>query len=194
MHSNIRLELIKLLRSMKILVAGMTRFMAQQGIEAAMINWHTKSEDRCNGLKEMFGREYWSRIWILQEKILAKQLYCLVGQHVFPFDDIRTAQRAIRDSSQSFYHRPVAQAKQAMLSIHLGRRKIRSEMSMWRSDLHMFIRKGGCRDPRDHAFALHGVFNHEEALKPDYSKSTIEVWWQASSQLFARNFFDSLKL
>jgi hypothetical protein len=169
-------------------------YHGQQYIEAGIIDWHTREESWCKGFRELFMRTYWSRVWILQETIVATRLWLLAGRIIFTFDEIRIVQRAIRNSSQSAFHRPIAQAKQAILSIYLGRRGFVSEHGLSTKDFFMYIRQGGCRDPRDLVFALYGVFPNEPALKADYKKTTVEVWWQACVEIFTNSFFDSLKL
>jgi len=127
-------------------------------------------------LEELSARDYWTRLWVLQEYVLAAQVDIWCGKQVFSDEVLR---RLLNDDA--IHYSPHIQDSPAMKIIQCrhARRFSSSRMSM-KELLDEFGRSMECADIRDRVYALLSLLDENErrALKiePDYSKSPIELF------------------
>jgi len=132
--------------------------------------------DALPALQEISARSYWTRLWVLQEYVLAAEVDIWCGKQVFRDEILR---RLLNDAAtRNIQHIQDSPAMKVLQCRH-ARRFSSSRMSI--DDLlHGFGRRMECADVRDRVYALLSLLDENErrALKiePDYSKSPIELF------------------
>jgi hypothetical protein len=124
----------------------------------------------------IFVRPYWRRLWIVQELILAKEIFLVYGTDILDLDCFIKAARfwdiyinwdldnhLMTDGTRTF-------------------EKIfrdRTQPSSFKSDLiqclHTYV-KSECTNPRDKTYALRSLVPRLQELKVDYSKDILDVF------------------
>ena len=139
---------------------------------------------------DLRSRAYWTRTWIVQEVILAKDLHLYCGnQHVswdlFDDFDLRLAMDLnFRQGRESPY---LAEAPPGLngLKMYLdktqqGRHDLNHFYSLY--TLLVYFWETKCKDPRDRIFALLSLAPRHEgkaALVVDYTKDIVQLYLQA---------------
>lgn len=142
---------------------------------------------------DVFARSYWSRLWIVQELILAPQIQVFCGSSTVDGDLLL----AMRKLGPRQYHCPYPLSlQQPMENLHaklalsylksLGwfrqRRQLNGLKSFSIKELFTNFQKRHCSDPRDMVFGLLGLTDTDEGIiKPDYRKSVSEVYTDFAS-------------
>jgi Heterokaryon incompatibility protein (HET) len=137
-----------------------------------------------NAVQSLLNREYWWRLWIVQEFLLANRRLFLCGDKTFYLEDIRNIfsppfapmNHGIGQLEESLHKRAhgwtiVLHAKFQGSSPHLF-------------ELPRLLEQYGeqhCQDKQDKIYALYGLVEPRsptnlEALKPDYSKSVKQLF------------------
>jgi hypothetical protein len=132
-------------------------------------------------------KTYWTRLWIIQEVVLATDILVQYGNYSFEWDILA----GILDQLDIFLDHPtflqekglydVGQRIHASIPGRLNRQRIdrQSPESKQKSllDLLWMYKEAGCVDPRDKVFALHGLAADccRRAICIDYAKSTYEI-------------------
>lgn len=110
--------------------------------------------------------KYWTRTWIIQELLLAKQIHIYWGECHIRFQDFQKVLKAI-DPGRTHLASPIFEKKEGPTRI-----------GPWPlEDLLISYSQSECRDPRDRVFALLGLAYEKQSLHffPDYRLSTEEV-------------------
>lgn len=116
---------------------------------------------------------YFSRLWIVQEFLLAKRLRILVKdlwlleQDFFSLDNLALNRHQWPPSFFSLRHE-----RQRQTELHATRRRGMADM------LHTF-RFQSCEDPRDKIYGLMGLVDEDERVVVDYAKSVQQVFMDA---------------
>lgn len=131
------------------------------------------------GLKSLFDRPYWSRIWVIQEVLLSKQAVVVLSDKVVPLASILGGQMTDGNAKEYFpawtqLTRPSVQA--------YGDVDAMSELLLKTSLCH-------ASDARDNIFALLGLVSgaHLEGLVADYGKTVQEIYTGISAYFLVRH-------
>ena len=133
---------------------------------------------------------YWTRVWILQEMVLAQSLTVMVGKHGIDFEAVmKFVQLAEQFSPESrlgegiipFEILYLLKSNWIPIWNHLTVRKFREHSKSfkeWRDSEKLeaifSTLDHQATDPKDKVFALQGLLGN--IIPPDYSRSTIEVY------------------
>jgi hypothetical protein len=141
----------------------------------------------------VFMREYWQRIWIVQELLVAKRLvfYCghksIEGTSLRAVQDIFSQDNALKEKvfenlqRNEIYHNPIF--KGGMIAFDRMRQHLRSSNpSFYTCLLHNHGRLSS--DPRDMIYGLAALMNEKSnnRIKVDYNLSTRELFTKFTKQ------------
>ncbi|VUC31425.1 unnamed protein product [Clonostachys rosea] len=132
------------------------------------------------GLALFFGNDYWRRVWIVQELILAREVMVIYGFYVLPWKVLEDAFRLLEakerfsGSSNALLTSPAAKIIELRMRRHMGG----DLLSYWR-----MFEDSQCSDPRDKAFGFLGL-NRKlssqrdtlQELKADYTIALIDLF------------------
>jgi hypothetical protein len=127
-------------------------------------------------------REYWYRLWIVQEIYIAKVIKFWCGSYAVS-SDISTPVGILETGKFQTRRTPagqhVAKVQQMQSEYRLGstRQKPRTAMSLSRAVVIFSDQR--CRDPRDKIYGLQAMLHLEQCVKPDYGKTVDEVFEEA---------------
>ena len=137
----------------------------------------------------VFARAWFSRVWIIQEMVLASQATVLLGPHCFPFDVILAYMPAILNlglprfttSRTNEEHNVSCHATMAILNLTDMRLRRKSRRLV---ELLGRFRMSHSSDPRDKVYALIGLAQEmDQALTIDYSNSVKDVYLDCAYHL-----------
>jgi hypothetical protein len=150
-----------------------------------------RDESHITALKSLFKREYWNRLWVIQEISVAKSatLYC--GKASARYHSRAEVQdrviRALSDPPESIMHISASLEFSQLASIiltgllgtsEIGEARQSREVSLL--DLLDRHRTKACTDPRDKVFSLKGISalhsSRHNGLTIDYNRSVVEVY------------------
>ena len=132
-------------------------------------------------LHTLFSQAYWTRTWIIQEFVLAKDMRSFHGDKQFNWNDLKSTMLYLDDSSvaihcQTHVSAAVRESYQdirnsSAFSVYRTR-KLYKDLSSF--DIFKLVRtfqKQECSDPRDKIFALLGVAANTRGIRVDYTLS-----------------------
>jgi len=133
-----------------------------------------------NGLESLFGRSWFSRVWVLQEVANARAAIIVCG--------LKSVSARIFAVVPSLMRITLAPRSQAILDIMPGRSRQDSWWSQERDLRTLLIKFGESKasDPRDNIYALLGLSSDacdSDLLQADYSKPVHDVMREAASFL-----------
>lgn len=148
--------------------------------------------------ERLFFLPYWSRVWVIQECVLAKQLWLLCSSQLIIWEDVAAAFDRLLDVSKidGFPHaaprdwlfregrEPEVQEDALAISRFLRFKNARKAFPTKRSSLLELVqefRHQHCTDPRDKFYGLLGLANNSTLTKVDYDNSAPYVFFQALS-------------
>ncbi|KAK2746390.1 hypothetical protein CKAH01_18215 [Colletotrichum kahawae] len=140
------------------------------------------------GLEGILTRSYWSRIWIIQEVVLARRAVVVVGTRSAPVELV-DATLFTMDRTAIVSSLGLGGTTCLVLSLGTRRTCCREDYALPRlQDLLWERRVASCRphyaasDPRDLVFGLLGLLSEEEKrdLHVDYAQSYVDVFAQAT--------------
>ncbi|KAK1831888.1 heterokaryon incompatibility protein-domain-containing protein [Podospora conica] len=139
---------------------------------------HAALVDEAKGMVDidrLLNRRYFSRVWIIQELILPRQVAIPVGTMELYAD---------KDTGPSLRSRPGMIAAAPWLTA-VGQRQIATEQQGSIYSILLTTSKSHATDPRDKVFGAHALINNDvddrEALRPNYSLSCLHVFFGAFS-------------
>ncbi|KAL1870718.1 hypothetical protein Daus18300_005038 [Diaporthe australafricana] len=131
-------------------------------------------------VRALFDREYWSRIWVIQEVLLSKEAVVVLGDTSISLSSLLKARLVEPDGSDREFGVPSWLRLRYLLPIgdFRGLSSLLSETSRCLAS-----------DPKDTVFALLGLVqgNHLEGLVADYSKSFTEIQVGIAAYFIARH-------
>ncbi|RWA10602.1 hypothetical protein EKO27_g4502 [Xylaria grammica] len=147
---------------------------------ASDFNWHEHA-------KKLADHEYWSRYWVIQECLLARDVQVHCGENVAAWEDFRVAisveakVNLLTYPGDSRTAETLDSRKHGALALLLARPAV--EDFPWQRPLDELIihhRHSRCKDPRDRVFSLLGLLPLEERkllerFFPNYSLSEDRV-------------------
>lgn len=143
---------------------------------------------------DLFGREYWKRIWTVQEMALGGNVVVYCGQEtadwttfdeVFP-DWLARHMEQDRDTSDSFHHGIILKSSYLPASTSALRQIVLGD-SAGAVLLETLVkyRVRNASDPRDKVFGLLGVCSHE-GLEADYTKRISQVYREVARYIIEK--------
>jgi hypothetical protein len=144
--------------------------------------------------EQLFLQPYWSRIWIIQEAVLAKQFWLLCGTEMILWDDLMvTFDRLLANRTElPFPHsaprkvdfwdetEPDEETESFSRFIRFKRAKdslLNEKYSLL--ELAKLFRQHNCTDPRDKLYGLRGIASDGKYLRVDYDQSVPHVLLEA---------------
>ena len=127
------------------------------------------SEKLVDGLSQLLARPWFERLWVWQEIRAKDNPIVMCSYDRILWQDLRSATNALSRSERSGH----------LFNLFLNLSSMADGSLGLRLDTCTYISpRGKCADPRDRIFALKSLLNHNEsdAIKPDYGKSTSEVY------------------
>jgi len=147
-------------------------------------NW----SDALKAIARLFNREYWTRMWIIQEIGLANKVTLQCGGQSVDWRSIKSLQSKLYIDSSTVKEAVRIDHSYAMQHFRQwSNQKPYKNARLWQSNdghsssLHGLLetfRDYKCSDPRDKVFALLGLAHdcQNGELLPDYSKSILNVY------------------
>ncbi|CAG9984116.1 unnamed protein product [Clonostachys byssicola] len=135
-----------------------------------------------SGLALFFENEYWRRVWIVQELILARDVLVIYGFYVIPWKILEDAFRLLEAKTEfSRSSHPLLTSPAAkIIKLRMRRDAGADLLSYW-----AMFEDSRCSDPRDKAFGFLGLNgklashrNTLQELKADYMVSLVELFQQ----------------
>jgi Heterokaryon incompatibility protein (HET) len=135
------------------------------------------------GLSDIIHRQYFRRLWVVQEVAVAQRLCVFVGKQNFGWssqDSIRFLNRLKLTEISPLWESaglmtvdmtPLIEIVELAATRLHGMRPLVGSL-----DVIYNMRHRTASDPRDMIFGLHGLANHEPAFKVDYSLSKEDVY------------------
>ncbi|TVY16059.1 hypothetical protein LARI1_G003817 [Lachnellula arida] len=153
--------------------------------------WDSKTVDSLESVANLFNRDYWDRVWIVQEVNSARHITVKCGKYTIPWVHIKSVQEMILnddDLAQLILRRGISEPRLSGLGTSFYDRGVRAmEIPAWDLDqatvpdiytlLSVFWQKAAT-NPRDKVYALIGLSTarDDEAFSIDYSLSVREVY------------------
>lgn len=142
-------------------------------------------------------REWWWRVWTVQERALAKQVVFVCGRRVFLGERLWKARWNASNHLRGCCNSHLRLSFESRLSDLLTRFEEISWLDIYRKgkepyDLIIYLnmfRQRQATDPRDRVYGLLGLDPNPDALTlgPDYTKSTAEVYEATAIELARRS-------
>jgi hypothetical protein len=109
---------------------------------------------------------YWSRLWIIQEVVLARNLYVLLDHDLHPWWML------VNSLNEAYARHGMLKPTIAHIS-HLDKLRETAQQGgkSW-TEVVGLLRKTQCSDIRDKAYGILGLMDKRVAIKPDYTVGT----------------------
>lgn len=149
------------------------------------MRWH-RSRRQWRALERLLNRSYWSRVWIIQEFILAKLVEIRCGHQTSPLENFEDICRWLEDFGKPFKSRHSASAG---ITFSKAYRLFKHRAEWWRTNgiartfslrrLFEAYTSSESSDRRDKVYALLGlacnISNDGSPIHADYSKTPVEI-------------------
>jgi hypothetical protein len=139
-----------------------------------------------NALLEWGSRDYWKRLWVVQEFLLARDVRIMCGDYELQLNDL--------DSVRDDYCNIVDKETRDLVSMKFHKRCFDDGDAVKNNGYHLnklleicYTRE--CTDPRDRIFGLQGLLRREDRLEVDYALSPNELYHQVSKILDTMGVF-----
>lgn len=136
-------------------------------------------------LPQLFLRPYWNRVWVIQEAVLAKKFWLLYGHQMAIWEDVVTAfERMPHVEVESAFKHIANQEETEAFSRFSRFQRAKTLLQNRESDivdLAVLFKHSRCKDPRDKLYGLRGIASNGSLLQVDYSKSPVQVFFEALS-------------
>ncbi|PHH88411.1 hypothetical protein CDD83_7555 [Cordyceps sp. RAO-2017] len=144
----------------------------------------SRNQEKWKALSTFMARRWWSRAWVLQESVLARQLTFACGKRLSPGDEIIDGFGATEDFRDKIYDILASQHSIA-LNVHSG--NVINGMSRMRAArlmgnafsmqiCHFRSMSAQATDPRDYIYAKLGLASDGHFVQPDYTKEVQQTY------------------
>ncbi|OBT93614.2 hypothetical protein VE01_08081 [Pseudogymnoascus verrucosus] len=175
-------------------------------LKAQLSPTHPQYSKVISALSDFFKRDYWGRIWVVQELSTTAKTLFVCGEKIVTENELHYGLRVLRNfrhyrlltSSHDAQLRPY---DESIISIDtrnaielLKVRRAARPVPLIR--LLRSLRQDKATDPRDKVFALVGIAEDRQVLnlRPNYSKSCAEVYINTAHTLFQAGYIEILSL
>ncbi|KAJ4308054.1 hypothetical protein N0V94_009513 [Neodidymelliopsis sp. IMI 364377] len=162
--------------------------MTRQWTRFNKIKIHENGSLGWQALAKIFERQYWSRAWVVQEIVLAKQLVVIFGDNEFSWDELVRFVEAFEDRGNdgsldvtgSLLRGVDVPFAQIMMLLNVSR--IRDYFhrceGLGLRDIMSYGPRFNASDPRDNIFAFQGLCSEDVPLsmQPDYRIRPIDLY------------------
>lgn len=145
------------------------------------------SEKLRRAFNYFFTNEYWQRVWIVQEIMLARYIRIMCGRTLLSWEELRRFCLLGLDLFPDKF-RPEVPDQLRWLAEHALVAK-----QYTYSDLFAMFSTSCCHDPRDKVYGLQGLLPPDRRLNIDYARSLVKVFRDAAWQM-RRDIVDSTHL
>ncbi|KAI0538667.1 HET-domain-containing protein [Xylaria digitata] len=130
-------------------------------------------------LTRLLSRQYFSRVWVLQEVALARTATVICGNERIPWAQLCKAQLEMAPRSSTFMSTPILKMKETELYTTPGRLL----------DLLDISRRCKAKDPRDKVYALLGLIvdHSSQGLAADYNLSVKDLYIKVALDLASQH-------
>lgn len=135
-------------------------------------------------LHQYFGhllqRPYWTRVWVIQEVVLARRLWLLYGEKTTAWDSFADAFQRLRRSAPSEDSLTPNRDWERVAQLV----ETRNHHDKERPDLLQYIqmfRHSRCMDARDKLYGLRGIAVDGDALRINYTQSVVGAFFDVLS-------------
>ncbi|KAJ9137008.1 HET-domain-containing protein [Coniochaeta hoffmannii] len=138
------------------------------------------TEFKAGEIRELLSRPWWTRVWIMQEAIVARKLTLMCGQHTAPWESVRKEYERHTKTTRgvSPFGIDVNPAGELFDDIYWVINGFRERWAVKKYDINLYrllteFRRLQCTDPRDRVFAFLGLtsVSSEWGFTPDYTSS-----------------------
>ncbi|KAF3037430.1 hypothetical protein E8E11_002461 [Didymella keratinophila] len=126
--------------------------------------------------KRLYDHPYWSRAWILQECVLASELYIQCGSRQFSIRILSEFHRQWHEISP--FEWDAMKIFKTRANWHDD--STRTYFWPWTMD-HL---QAGCFDPRDRIYSAIAIMDPALSIMPDYNKTALELFFEIADQHF----------
>jgi hypothetical protein len=138
------------------------------------------TELKVGEIRELLSRPWWTRVWIMQEAIVARKLILMCGEHTASWESVRKEYenhtKASRGSSP--FGIDMNPGGELFDDIYWVVNGFRERWAVKKYDINLYrllseFRRLQCTDPRDRVFAFLGLtsFTSKWTFTPDYTSS-----------------------
>ena len=135
---------------------------------------HTLNAKVMKGMQDVQMKEYWSRLWIIQELVLARSISLMCGDDIVSWKEVNACQLAEAESRYNVTQNHIVRA--------VGGYRQRKHALSLLSALQSFISQR-CADPRDLIYGLLSITDDTATILIDYSKNNETGLVDAASHL-----------
>ncbi|KAF1352775.1 HET-domain-containing protein, partial [Lizonia empirigonia] len=121
-------------------------------------------------LRTFFQNLYWTRLWILQEIMLARYIRIICGDSLLSWEELRHFCVSALDSGA------LEGLRLPILTKWLAENAL-SAKTYSLEELFDTFEESQCQDPRDRIFGLQGLLEKKDQIRIDYAKSIDEVYY-----------------
>jgi hypothetical protein len=166
------------------IVTATKRIPRADSNERAALRTFTLDPENC--ITQLFQKPYWSRVWIIQEVVLAKDLTILFGNHSLGLEHLEACFSLLQSMDQTdiasdrFAHHS-SHGLQTMLAIMRTRREFRDRGGCDYFEILLRFKHHLATHPADKIFGFLGLtVNDGPAILIDYSQSVREIYSRAT--------------
>lgn len=129
------------------------------------------------GLSYLCSRSYWSRLWILQENILAKEAIVKCGEFEIMWKDLEAFFKFFENDVRRFWVNANIWGMKPFKIYQQRQRRLRDRQSHTIYELCVLYWNSQCIDPRDKVFGLLGLSRSccQISVPADYTKSPTDI-------------------
>ncbi len=146
-------------------------------------------------VRELLNRPWWTRVWIIQEAVLAKKLILMCGSESAPWETIgKVVKRQPDDSNDAIemFGIQLTSHQSLLEDLYQTINQFRTKLIQNRLDVSIYelmydFRRLGCGNPRDRIYGFLGIASKTvtENIVPNYSKSvtTAQIYTEFAQSL-----------
>lgn len=147
---------------------------AMLNIAIARESFVPRSTTLADALEEFFAHPYWSRVWIIQEMVFARNLLITYNRGSVSLRDLTRVLERCKELQVDVPPRISWFIENAVTSGREPRFGLRRlDEMVWTFSVC------GCKDSRDKVFAIQGLLKHEHRIPIDYSRPVNEIFFDA---------------
>ncbi|KAM5355058.1 hypothetical protein ACJ41O_001704 [Fusarium nematophilum] len=173
-------------------LGGFKHPLITYGVNFIAASTDTAPSPGWSALSKLFAHSYWTRMWVIQEVILSRQIRIFYGERSFEWEGLlRLASSGLEDllhidfELSGFVKGENFEESRSRVSRTLGRRMSYGDgKPVLFVDILTACRLMQATDPRDQIFALYGLLTGNqvpESLMPDYMISTRTLYTRVAT-------------
>ena len=183
--------------AMKLLSSITTNVQNGARSEAGILTWlkiigEDRSEERKQSwvaLRRLFERDYWKRVWIIQELLLSHPTTLLCGNDTCMWEDVHSLITLVttQDVQLRTHEGRIAVVDRLLpprLLVEIFNRRRQGKANIL--DYLLLSRQRSATDARDHVYGVLGLV-HPRVVDSDYKKTVEKVYHEVVENMIARD-------